>query len=80
MATTMTQISEAMLRHLWEGISRRSGDVSDEDRNGLRHRWVSEAQVKGAVERFIDSLPRLQRPEPPLLPNTAEMSLVDATD
>jgi hypothetical protein len=76
----MTQISEAMLRHLWEGLSRRSGDVSDEGPNEPRARWVSEAQVKGAVERFIDSLPRLQRPEPPLLPNTAEMSLVDATD
>jgi len=76
----MTQISAAMLRHLWEGVSGRSGDVSDEDRNGLRARRVSEAPVKGALERFIDSLPRLQRPEPPLLPNTAEMSLVDATD
>jgi hypothetical protein len=30
--------------------------------------------VKAASERFIDSLPRLQRPEAPLLPTTAEMS------
>jgi hypothetical protein len=74
MATMITQISEVMLRHLWEGISRRSGDFSDEDPNGLRHRWVREAPVKGALERFIDSPPRLQRSEPPLLPNTAEMS------
>jgi len=47
---------------------------SDEDPNGLRHRWVSDAPVQAALERFIDSLPRLQRPEPPLLPTTAEMS------
>jgi hypothetical protein len=69
----MTQISEAILRHLWEGVSRRSGDVSNEDSNVLRHRWVREAPMKGELERFIDSLPRFQRPEPPLLPNTAEM-------
>src|SRR5271170_5070682 len=74
MATTMTQISEAMPRRLWESISRRAGGVSGEDPNGLRHRWVSEALVKAALERFIDSHPRLQRPEPPLLPTTAEMS------
>ena len=43
-------------------------------RTGLRHRWVSEAPVKATLERFIDNHPRLQRPEPPLLPTTAEMS------
>jgi hypothetical protein len=46
---------------------------SDEDSNALRHRWVSEAPVKAALERFMDSRPRLRRPEPPLLPITAEM-------
>jgi len=70
----MTQISETMARHLSESILRRSGDVSDEDPNGLRHRWVGETPVKAALERFIDSLPRLLRPETPLLPITAEMS------
>jgi hypothetical protein len=46
---------------------------SDEDSNALRHRWVSKAPVKAALERFMDSRPRLQRREPPLLPITAEM-------
>src|ERR1700751_5949124 len=71
---TTTQISQAMPCHLSESMLRSSGDVSDEDSNALRHRRVSEAPVKATLERFMDSRPRLRRPEPPLLPITAEIA------